>query len=89
MNILPLGMNGLEPINPKKKKKFIFTQIQKNILKNPKLDTFENDVDGSRKSVDIIFCFCGIISFPYILTYQLLCEIIKYLLFGCVRLKIK
>ena len=34
MNILPLGMNGLEPINPKKKKKFIFTQIQKNIFKN-------------------------------------------------------
>ena len=23
MNILPLGMNGLEPINPKKKKKKI------------------------------------------------------------------
>ena len=40
MNILPIGMYGFEPISLKKK--FIITQIQANIFKNPKLDTFES-----------------------------------------------
>ena len=41
MNILPIGMYGFEPISLKKKR-FIITQIQANIFKNPKLDTFES-----------------------------------------------
>ena len=62
MNTLPLGMNGLEPINPKKKKNSYSHRSKKTFSK---------------------ILFLRYFSFPYILTHQLICKIIKYPSFGC------